>query len=44
MKSFGETVRQDARYAIRAMRKNPAFAVTAVLMMALAIGGNGRKR
>ncbi|HXJ96914.1 MAG TPA: ABC transporter permease [Terriglobia bacterium] len=42
MKSFGlwETVWQDARYALRAMRKNPVFAVTAILMMALAIGGN----
>ncbi|HEV3276825.1 MAG TPA: ABC transporter permease [Terriglobia bacterium] len=35
-----ETVGQDARYALRTMRKNPAFAVTAILMMALAIGGN----
>lgn len=33
-----ETIRQDARYALRTMRKNPAFALTAVLMIALAIG------
>jgi len=35
-----ETIRQDARYALRTMRRNPAFALTAVLMIALAIGGN----
>jgi putative ABC transport system permease protein len=35
-----ESIRQDARYALRTMRKNPAFAGTAVLMIALAIGGN----
>jgi hypothetical protein len=42
MRNFGpwETIRQDVRYALRAMRKNPLFAVTAVLMMVLAIGGN----
>ena len=37
---FLESVRQDSRYASRTMRKNSAFAVTAMLMIALAIGGN----
>jgi predicted permease len=35
-----ENIRQDARYAVRTMLKNPAFTVTAILMVALAIGGN----
>jgi putative ABC transport system permease protein len=35
-----ENIRQDAGYALRTMRKNPAFTVTAILMVALAIGGN----
>ena len=35
-----EAIGQDARYAVRTLRKNPAFAVTAILMVALAIGGN----
>jgi predicted permease len=35
-----ESIRQDARYALRAMRKNPPFALTAMLMIALAIGSN----
>jgi predicted permease len=30
----------DARYALRTGRKNPAFAATAVLILALGIGGN----
>ncbi len=33
-------IRQDAVYALRAMRQNPVFAATAVLTLALAIGGN----
>src|ERR1700674_3657995 len=37
---FLETIWQDALYAMRTMRKKPAFAATAVLTLALAIGGN----
>jgi putative ABC transport system permease protein len=35
-----ETIWQDAVYALRTMRQKPVFAATAVLTMALAIGGN----
>jgi len=38
--SLLETIGQDTRYALRTTRKKPAFAVTAVLTLALAIGGN----
>src|ERR1700674_3047480 len=37
---FLETIWQDALYAMRTMRKKPAFASTAVVTLALAIGGN----
>jgi len=37
---FLDNVWLDARYALRTARKNPAFAATAVLILALGIGGN----
>ncbi|MGH9663156.1 MAG: ABC transporter permease, partial [Bryobacteraceae bacterium] len=37
---FLETFWRDALYALRTMRKNPAFAATAILTLALGIGGN----
>jgi putative ABC transport system permease protein len=36
-----ESVWQDARYALRGFRRRPVFALTAILTLALAIGGNG---
>ena len=35
---FVETLWQDLRYTVRQLRKNPAFAVTAILVLALGIG------
>src|SRR5258705_12128271 len=38
--TFLDNIRQDSLFAIRAMRRNPAFATTAVLALALGIGAN----
>ena len=35
-----ESLTQDLRYSVRTLRKNPVFAATAILALALGIGGN----
>jgi len=37
--AFLETVWQDAQYAIRSMKKSPAFALTALIVLTFGIGG-----
>lgn len=38
--AFIETILQDIRYAIRTLRRSPGFSLTAIAVLALAIGSN----
>lgn len=38
--SFLEEIAQDVRFSLRAMRRNPGFALTAVLVLALGLGAS----
>jgi putative ABC transport system permease protein len=40
LESIFDSIRRDTRFALRTMRHKPVFAATAVITLALAIGGN----
>jgi predicted permease len=39
--AWWEQLRQDGRHSLRSLRRNPAFALTVVLTLALGVGANG---